>query len=79
MTQNYRYNQHDNQIRDWCPWSGQPAADGDGTCPSRCPDSDVEVNPYADDQRYDPTLPDPAAVDDARWSGEVNSNWPSTR
>ncbi len=63
----YRFTRHHRPNQTWCPWSHvsvvapeQRSRPGNRRCPDECPASDVEVNPYADDQRYDPTLPDPA-------------------
>lgn len=38
------YNEHTNDLGDWCPWSGEPAPESDHdypACPARCRDSDV--------------------------------------
>lgn len=33
------WNQHSNQLGDWCPWSGHVADDDDDACPATCPAS----------------------------------------
>lgn len=39
------YNEHTNDLGDWCPWSGQEASNSDiedDACPARCRASRVE-------------------------------------
>jgi hypothetical protein len=40
-TTGYEYNEHNNQLGDWCPWSGVPANEDDDACPAGCPASNV--------------------------------------
>lgn len=42
----FEWNEHNNDIGDWCPWSGARAYLGElgATCPARCRDAElVEV------------------------------------
>jgi hypothetical protein len=32
----YVFNEHTNDLGDWCPYSGQPAPDDDAACPQGC-------------------------------------------
>ncbi|HKT01994.1 MAG TPA: hypothetical protein VJT31_20905 [Rugosimonospora sp.] len=67
----YRYAAHTTRDGARCVWSHRPVLAGDPTadrawneCPDGCPSSHFEANPYADDPRYEPTLPDPAVEDE---------------
>ncbi|MBQ1048470.1 hypothetical protein KBX50_08325 [Micromonospora sp. C51] len=47
-----RYTEHNNQLGDWCPWSGKHApadSDDDDPCPALCPDSGTEQADEPDD------------------------------
>lgn len=57
---NLRYTEHRDSSGNRCLWSNCPARDVEAPCPAGCETSDVVPNPYADDHRYDPDLPDPA-------------------
>jgi hypothetical protein len=83
MTEEFRFTRHNRPSGTGCPWSHcsvvapeQRARPGNRRCPDECPTSDVEVNPYADDQRYDPTLPDPADEDDTEAWRRYHANHP---
>lgn len=69
----YRFNRHARPDGARCRWSlcsvvapENRSEPGNRLCPDLCPTSDIEVNPFADDQRYDETLPDPADNDPTR-------------
>lgn len=50
----YRFNNHSNDLGDWCPWSDTPVtAPDDSRCPAGCPSSTVTAD-HEDQDDADP-------------------------